>query len=117
MGILSICSSYILFHYCNNGQGGGGITCVLQDGTAFEKAGVNISVVYGTLPPSAVQQMRARWVLECVCVCVCARAHTCACMHVCVCEQIASVDVCVHVFLCLCLCLCVYENQKERVRL
>ncbi|GFN77908.1 oxygen-dependent coproporphyrinogen-iii oxidase [Plakobranchus ocellatus] len=40
-------------------QGGGGITCVLQDGTVFEKAGVNISVVSGLLPPSAVQQMRA----------------------------------------------------------
>ncbi|XP_033326797.1 oxygen-dependent coproporphyrinogen-III oxidase [Megalopta genalis] len=41
-------------------EGGGGITCVLQDGTVFEKAGVNVSVVTGTLPPSAVQQMRAR---------------------------------------------------------
>ncbi|KZC10040.1 Coproporphyrinogen-III oxidase [Dufourea novaeangliae] len=41
-------------------EGGGGITCVLQDGTVFEKAGVNVSVVTGTLPPSATQQMRAR---------------------------------------------------------
>jgi coproporphyrinogen III oxidase len=41
-------------------EGGGGITCVLQDGTVFEKAGVNISVVTGTLPQNAVQQMRAR---------------------------------------------------------
>ncbi|KAK2575889.1 hypothetical protein KPH14_007258 [Odynerus spinipes] len=41
-------------------EGGGGITCVLQDGTVFEKAGVNISVVSGTLPPGAIQQMRAR---------------------------------------------------------
>uniref|UniRef100_A0A6V7LAM7 coproporphyrinogen oxidase n=1 Tax=Bracon brevicornis TaxID=1563983 RepID=A0A6V7LAM7_9HYME len=41
-------------------EGGGGITCVLQDGTVFEKAGVNISVVSGTLPPGAVKQMRAR---------------------------------------------------------
>lgn len=41
-------------------EGGGGITCVLQDGTVFEKAGVNVSVVCGTLPPNAVQQMRAR---------------------------------------------------------
>ncbi|KAF7993944.1 hypothetical protein HCN44_011213 [Aphidius gifuensis] len=41
-------------------EGGGGITCVLQDGTVFEKAGVNISVVHGSLPPGAVQQMRAR---------------------------------------------------------
>lgn len=41
-------------------EGGGGVTCVLQDGTVFEKAGVNVSVVSGMLPPSAVQQMRAR---------------------------------------------------------
>lgn len=41
-------------------EGGGGITCVLQDGKAFEKAGVNISVVHGNLPPAAVKQMRAR---------------------------------------------------------
>lgn len=41
-------------------EGGGGITCVLQDGKAFEKAGVNISVVHGNLPPAAVQQMRSR---------------------------------------------------------
>ncbi|XP_026736128.1 oxygen-dependent coproporphyrinogen-III oxidase-like isoform X2 [Trichoplusia ni] len=41
-------------------DGGGGITCVLQDGRVFEKAGVNISVVSGTLPQAAVQQMRSR---------------------------------------------------------
>lgn len=41
-------------------EGGGGITCVLQDGDVFEKAGVNISVVTGQLPPGAVQQMRSR---------------------------------------------------------
>jgi Coproporphyrinogen III oxidase len=41
-------------------EGGGGITCVMQDGRVFEKAGVNISVVEGHLPPGAVQQMRAR---------------------------------------------------------
>ncbi|XP_031627131.1 oxygen-dependent coproporphyrinogen-III oxidase [Contarinia nasturtii] len=41
-------------------EGGGGITCVLQDGDVFEKAGVNISVVSGTLPAAAVQQMRTR---------------------------------------------------------
>ncbi|XP_059615878.1 oxygen-dependent coproporphyrinogen-III oxidase [Phlebotomus argentipes] len=41
-------------------EGGGGITCVLQDGEVFEKAGVNISVVSGNLPPGAVQQMRSR---------------------------------------------------------
>lgn len=41
-------------------EGGGGITCVLQDGDVFEKAGVNISVVSGTLSPAAVAQMRSR---------------------------------------------------------
>ncbi|KAG6245776.1 hypothetical protein E4U23_005068 [Claviceps purpurea] len=40
-------------------NGGGGITCVLQDGDVFEKAGVNISVVYGTLPKPAIQKMHA----------------------------------------------------------
>lgn len=41
-------------------EGGGGITCVLQDGDIFEKAGVNVSVVSGVLPPGAIQQMRSR---------------------------------------------------------
>lgn len=41
-------------------EGGGGITCVLQDGHTFEKAGVNISVVHGKIPPQAVAQMNAR---------------------------------------------------------
>lgn len=40
-------------------EGGGGVTCVMQDGITFEKAGVNVSVVYGHLPPSAVVQMRS----------------------------------------------------------
>lgn len=40
-------------------EGGDGISCILQDGHVFEKAGVNISVVYGKLPPPAVAQMRA----------------------------------------------------------
>ncbi|KAI9730520.1 MAG: Coproporphyrinogen-III oxidase [Cirrosporium novae-zelandiae] len=39
-------------------NGGGGISCVLQDGNVFEKAGVNVSVVYGTLPRKAVETMR-----------------------------------------------------------
>lgn len=41
-------------------EGGGGITCILQDGSVFEKAGVNISVVHGQLPPAAIGQMRSR---------------------------------------------------------
>ncbi|XP_071819745.1 oxygen-dependent coproporphyrinogen-III oxidase-like isoform X1 [Apostichopus japonicus] len=40
--------------------GGGGITCILEDGEVFERAGVNISVVHGTLPVKTAQQMRAR---------------------------------------------------------
>ena len=39
-------------------NGGGGISCVLQDGSVFEKAGVNTSIVYGTLPRPAIQKMR-----------------------------------------------------------
>ena len=38
--------------------GGDGISCVLQDGKVFEKAGVNVSTVYGTLPRPAIQKMR-----------------------------------------------------------
>ena len=38
--------------------GGGGISCVLQDGKVFEKAGVNTSIVYGTLPRPAIEKMR-----------------------------------------------------------
>lgn len=41
-------------------EGGGGITCVMQDGIVFEKAGVNVSVVNGTLPEAAAAQMRSR---------------------------------------------------------
>jgi len=33
--------------------GGGGISRVLQGGEVFEKAGVNVSVVYGQMPPEA----------------------------------------------------------------
>lgn len=40
-------------------EGGGGTTCVLQDGNVFEKAGVGISLVYGTLPKAAILKMRA----------------------------------------------------------
>ncbi|KAG8904548.1 Coproporphyrinogen-III oxidase [Tulasnella sp. 403] len=39
-------------------QGGYGISCVTSNGKVLEKAGVNISVVHGDLPPAAVQQMR-----------------------------------------------------------
>lgn len=39
-------------------NGGGGTSCVLQDGNVFEKGGVNISVVYGTLNKAAMEKMR-----------------------------------------------------------
>nr|XP_033798901.1 oxygen-dependent coproporphyrinogen-III oxidase, mitochondrial isoform X1 [Geotrypetes seraphini] len=41
-------------------EGGGGISCVLQDGNIFEKAGVNISVVHGSLSEQAIKQMNSR---------------------------------------------------------
>jgi coproporphyrinogen III oxidase len=40
-------------------EGGEGISCVLQGGSTFEKAGVNISIVHGLLPPRAIAQMSA----------------------------------------------------------
>ncbi|KAL9619887.1 MAG: hypothetical protein Q9160_005534 [Pyrenula sp. 1 TL-2023] len=40
-------------------HGGGGTSCVLQDGNVFEKAGVNTSIVYGTLTRPAIEKMRA----------------------------------------------------------
>ncbi|CDR37601.1 CYFA0S01e13058g1_1 [Cyberlindnera fabianii] len=41
-----------------DGQGGGR-SCVIENGETFEKGGVNISIVYGNLPPAAVARMRA----------------------------------------------------------
>ena len=40
-------------------QGGDGMSCVIQGGETFEKAGVGVSVIHGKLPPAAVKQMRA----------------------------------------------------------
>ncbi|QPG73492.1 Coproporphyrinogen-III oxidase [Brettanomyces nanus] len=40
-------------------NGGGGRSMVLADGSTFEKAGVNISAVYGVLPPGAITRMKA----------------------------------------------------------
>ncbi|XP_019877391.1 oxygen-dependent coproporphyrinogen-III oxidase [Aethina tumida] len=53
------CNKFIVDKWSRQ-EGGGGITCVLQDGKVFEKAGVNISVVSGNLPSQAVSQMRSR---------------------------------------------------------
>src|SRR5258707_1031271 len=43
----------------NRNEGGIGISATVCGGTILEKAGVNISVVYGMLPPAAIKQMRA----------------------------------------------------------
>ncbi|CAI2738701.1 unnamed protein product, partial [Dicrocoelium dendriticum] len=40
--------------------GGGGVTCVMENGAVFEKAGVNVSAIHGTLGPAALKEMRAR---------------------------------------------------------
>lgn len=40
-------------------EGGEGISCVLQNGTHIDKAGVGVSIVHGKLPPAGVKQMRA----------------------------------------------------------
>jgi len=40
--------------------GGGGITCILEDGQVFERAGCNVSVVFGTLGKAAITQMNSR---------------------------------------------------------
>lgn len=39
-------------------DGGGGLSMVLQEGTTFEKGGVNVSAVYGSLPSGAVSRMK-----------------------------------------------------------
>lgn len=39
-------------------KGGGGQSMILQNGSTFEKGGVNISVVHGSLPAAAVTRMR-----------------------------------------------------------
>ena len=38
---------------------GGGISCVIEDGNVFERGGVNISNVHGTMSGAAASQMRA----------------------------------------------------------
>ena len=43
-------------------NGGGGISRVLGGGKVFEKAGVNLSVVYGSMPPEALQAATERGV-------------------------------------------------------
>jgi coproporphyrinogen III oxidase len=43
-------------------NGGGGISRVFTDGKVFEKAGVNLSVVYGSMPPEALKAATERGV-------------------------------------------------------
>ena len=38
-------------------EGGGGRSRVFSDGKVFEKAGINVSVVHGTLSPEAAKKM------------------------------------------------------------
>ncbi|XP_044259762.1 oxygen-dependent coproporphyrinogen-III oxidase [Tribolium madens] len=54
------CNKFLVDKWERHDGRGGGITCVLQEGKVFEKAGVNISVISGNLTPGIVAQMRAR---------------------------------------------------------
>ena len=41
-------------------EGGGGLTCVIQDGSVFEKGGVNISSVHGVLPAEMATRLNTK---------------------------------------------------------
>ncbi|RLN78332.1 hypothetical protein BBJ28_00000499 [Nothophytophthora sp. Chile5] len=43
-----------------DGHGGGGRSRIMQDGNVMEKAGVGVSIINGTLPAAAAQQMTER---------------------------------------------------------
>lgn len=46
-------------HWLRPNGGGEGSSCTLTGGRIFEKAGVNVSVIHGVLPPAAIRQMKA----------------------------------------------------------
>ncbi|CAH1373241.1 hypothetical protein MTP99_014666 [Tenebrio molitor] len=54
------CSKFLVDKWSRQDGCGGGISCILLDGKVFEKAGVNISVIFGKLSSAAVTQMRSR---------------------------------------------------------
>ena len=41
-------------------EGGGGITCVIQNGSVFEKGGVNTSEVFGKITPQIREQLKIK---------------------------------------------------------
>ncbi|VUZ41792.1 unnamed protein product [Hymenolepis diminuta] len=51
---------FVVDRWMRNDGNGGGISCVLQGGRVFEKAGINISVITSTLSENAIQQMKGR---------------------------------------------------------
>lgn len=53
-------NKFLIDRWERDDKKGGGITCIMEDGRVFERAGVNISVISGTLPPAAAAQMRSR---------------------------------------------------------
>ena len=54
------CHKFLVDRWQREDKQGGGITCIMEGGQVFERAGVNISVISGRLPPAAAAQMRAR---------------------------------------------------------
>uniref|UniRef100_A0A5K3FF58 coproporphyrinogen oxidase n=3 Tax=Mesocestoides corti TaxID=53468 RepID=A0A5K3FF58_MESCO len=53
-------AKFVVDRWMRDKNEGGGISCVLQDGEVFEKAGVNISVITTTLSEAAIKQMKER---------------------------------------------------------
>ena len=53
-------AKFIADRWTREDNHGGGITCIMEGGRVFERAGVNISVIHGKLPAAAAGQMRSR---------------------------------------------------------